>query len=410
MPINTEFGRVDDDHNVYVNDEGTERKVGHQPELSLEDALAKYTKRFSELATEVRILEQRVKANADATSIAKAAKKLTADLTEAAAVGDLANLRKRVAALTSNIDTLVTAKLEETKQAVAEAIAKREEIAAKAEAIAAKAGEKVNFKAVSAELNALFEAWQALQKESVKVPKNVADQIWKRFSTARTKFESAKRSFFATADQESKAIKAKKAQLVAEAEALVAKGAEAAADYRKLLDAWKTSGRSNSKADDTLWTKFKAAGDAIYALRGEALAAENETFEANLKVKLELIEEAEKIDVAKDLAAAKQAMLSISARFEKAGKVPKDKIRATEDRIRAVESKIKAAEQELWRKTDPATIDRTNSVVNQLVDGIAKLEAELEAATKAGNAKKVAELKSAIETKTAWLKVVQGSN
>ena len=409
MPINTDFGRVDDDHNVFVNDEGAERKVGHQPELSLEDALAKYTKKFSELATEVRILEQRVKANADATSIAKAAKKLTGELADAAAVGDLSNLRKRVAALTSNIEELVTAKVEETKQAVADAIAKREEIAAKAEAIAAKAGEKVNFKAVSAELNALFEQWQALQKESVKVPKNVADQVWKRFSTARTKFESAKRGFFAAADQESKAIKAKKAQLVAEAEALVAKGAEAAADYRKLLDAWKNSGRSNSKADDTLWTKFKAAGDAIYALRGEALAAENETFEANLKVKLELIAEAEKIDVAKNLAAAKQAMLAISAKFEKAGKVPKDKIRATEDRIRAVESKIKAAEQELWRKTDPATIDRTNSVVNQLVDGIAKLESELEAAKKSGNTKKADEIKAAIETKTAWLKVVQNS-
>jgi len=410
VPINTEFGRVDDDHNVFVNDEGTERKVGHQPELSLEAALAMYTKRFSDLATEVRILEQRVKANADANSIAKAAKKLAGELTAAAAVGDLANLRKRVAALTANIDSLVTAKLEETKQAIADAIAKREEIAAKAEAIAAKAGDKVNYKAVSAELNALFEAWQTLQKESVKVPKSVADQIWKRFSTARTKFESAKRGFFAAADQESKAIKAKKSQLVAEAEALVAKGADAAAEYRKLLDAWKNSGRSNSKLDDTLWTKFKAAGDAIYALRGEAIAAENETFEANLKVKLELIAEAEKIDIAKDLAAAKQAMLSISARFEKAGKVPKDKIRATEDRMRAVESKIKAAEQELWRKTDPATIDRTNSVVNQLVEGIRKLEAELEQATKSANANKVSELKAAIETKQAWLKVVQGSN
>ena len=97
MPINTEFGRVDEDHNVYVIDEGTERKVGHQPELTLEAALAMYTKKFSDLATEVRILEQRVKANADANSVSKAAKKLAAELTDAAAVGDLANLRNRVA-------------------------------------------------------------------------------------------------------------------------------------------------------------------------------------------------------------------------------------------------------------------------------------------------------------------------
>jgi hypothetical protein len=48
---------------------------------------------------------------------------------------------------------------------------------------------------------------------------------------------------------------------------LVAKGSDAASDYRKLLDEWKLTGRSQGKQDDSLWDRFKAAGVAIYALR-----------------------------------------------------------------------------------------------------------------------------------------------
>jgi predicted nucleic acid-binding Zn-ribbon protein len=99
-------------------------------------------------------------------------------------------------------------------------------------------------------------------------------------------------------------------------------------------------------------------------------------------------------------------MKSINARWEKAGKVPRDQMRATEDRLKAVEAKIKRVEDELWRKSDPATIDRTNSVRTQLEAGIAKLEAELEAAKATGDAGKISKAQEALDTKKAWLEVV----
>jgi uncharacterized small protein (DUF1192 family) len=81
-------------------------------------------------------------------------------------------------------------------------------------------------------------------------------------------------------------------------------------------------------------------------------------------------------------------------------------MRATEDRLKAVEAKIKRVEDELWRKSDPATIDRTNSVRTQLEAGIAKLEAELATAKATGDAAKIAKAQEALDTKKAWLEVV----
>jgi hypothetical protein len=99
-------------------------------------------------------------------------------------------------------------------------------------------------------------------------------------------------------------------------------------------------------------------------------------------------------------------MQSIQSRWEKAGKVPRDSIKKIEDRLKAVESKIKSVEADLWRKSDPATVDRTNSVRTQLEASIAKLEADLEKAKTGGDAKKIADANDALETKKAWLAVV----
>ena len=65
-------GRVDEDNNVYVFDNGSERKVGQYPGVSMEEALAYFERKFAELEGNVRILEQRVKGKADAASISKA--------------------------------------------------------------------------------------------------------------------------------------------------------------------------------------------------------------------------------------------------------------------------------------------------------------------------------------------------
>ena len=409
MSTAKDFGKVDAEGNVFVVEGPTERRVGQVPGMDADAALAIYVLRFEDLAAQVRLLEQRIKSGADAASIEKSFTKLEADLVEPAAVGDIASLRERLAKVQPGIAELRAAKQEAQKEASAAALVAREAIVLKAEAITAQDTTKVIWKTASAEMNALFEQWQLSQKSGPRPPKAEADALWKRFSAARTKFEASKRSFFAQVDAASKVVKAKKLELVAQAEALVSKGADASLDYRKLLETWKASGRSTSKGDDALWERFKAAGDAIYAARSARDAEQSVGHAAALEAKLAILKEAQAIDPAKDLPGAKRALQDIQKRWEAAGRVGKEKVRELEDKLRAVERAVRDAESEQWRKSDPATKARTDSVLTQLEESIAKLKVALDDAKKSNDSKKIADAEEALAAREAWLKVVTAS-
>jgi len=404
--VSNEFSRIDDAGNFYVIDNGVERLIGSQPAMTLEEAMAFYVKRFDDLEASVRLLEQRLKAKADPKSIQKSAQKALGELESPAAIGDLQSLRVRTNAVLDGLGDLLAEAAAKQAELSQEALAAREAIVLAAEKIAAKDPQKVNYKTTSAEMLALFNSWQALQKTSAKVSKSKADELWQRFSKARNAFDSNKRTYFATQDSLAKASKSAKSDLASKAEALVANGADSAVAYRELLATWKALPKTKTKSDDALWARFKAAGDAIYAAKSEKIAKDDVEFAANLKVKLELLEEAEKIDPSADLNEAKAQLQRIQLKWEKVGKVPRDSIKDIENRLKAVEQKIKSVENEIWRKTDPATIDRTNSVRTQLDAAIAKLEAELEAAKSSGDAAKIAAATEALEMKKAWLSVV----
>ena len=405
--VQTSFGRVDENGNVYLLENGAERLIGSQPTMSADEALAFYTKRFDDLQANVRLLEQRVKAKADPKSIIKSAKKIASELENPNVLGDVQSLRVRVSAIESSLGALVADLEKQREQDLETALKTRETIVFAAEEIAAKDPNRVNYKQASAKMAELFNQWQALQKENVRVPRAKADALWKRFSQARNTFESNKRAYFTNQDQLAKSSKNAKLDIVTKAEALVAKGADGVTEYKNLLNAWKALPKVKAKSDDSLWDRFKAAGDAIYAAKSEKAAADDIAFAANLEVKLALLAEAEALDPSANLEAAKSAMKSIQARWEKAGKVPRDSIKKIDDRLRAVETKIRNVEQELWRKTDPATIDRTNSLKSQLEESISKLEKELAEAKANGNAKAVEQAEQALQTKKSWLEVVE---
>jgi len=186
-----DFGKVDSEGNVFVIDGDAERKVGQVPGVEGDAALSIYVIRFEDLAAQVRLLEQRIKSGAEAISIEKSFSKLQSDLAEPAAVGDLPALRERLAKLAPAIEQLRSAKLESQKLAAAAALEAREAIVLKAEAILAKDASKIIWKTASAEMTDLFEQWQSAQKSGPRPPKKEADLLWKRFSSARTKFDGS---------------------------------------------------------------------------------------------------------------------------------------------------------------------------------------------------------------------------
>ena len=395
------FGRVDEENNVYVVELNGERKVGQMPGVSADEAIEYFVRKYEALEGSVKLLEQRVNKKADADSISKAAAKLTIDLLEASAVGDLQALRERVLSLAPKIQDLLNSKKEENQEAVVAALAAREEIAKQAEALASSDLSKAIWKDVSLKLSGLFEQWQSLQKSGARVPKSEADAIWKRFQTSRNKLESAKRAYFAEAGQKAKNAKATKEGLVKRAEALATKGADSVVEYRKLLDEWKAAGRT--KNDDQLWSSFKAAGDTIYAAKGEQMAQVSASQSEALTSKLALLDEAKAIDPQNDLAKAKQLLKSIQDRWEKAGRVARTDIERTEDKLRAIETAVKNADRDHWKATDPAAKARKDDVTLKLEEAITKLEIEI---SKTTDSKKKTELTEALAARKSWLEVV----
>jgi hypothetical protein len=405
----SKFGRVDSENNVFVLELGSERKVGQYPKVSADEALAFYERKFAELEAQVRTLEQRIKNAVLASNLLAQFKKLSADLVAPNAVGDLNNLRSRVAALEPKIAELSAKRTAASKEASAAALKSRIDLAEAAEAIANQDQAKTQWKQSSEKMAKLFTDWQEVQKTGAKVSKADADPIWKRFSVARTKFETAKRAYFAGLDASNKAVRAAKNNIVEQAEKLASAGSDSIVEYRKLLEQWKSAGRTPGKSDDALWARFKAAGDKIYSARQASSASEAGDHAANLAAKLELLKTYSDIDPSKGLDEAKRRLQELQKKWEKVGKIPKEKIREVEDKLRAIENKVKSAEQDHWRKSDPASIDRSNSVISQLETAIAKLEAELAKATATGNDKKIKDATDALSARRAWLETVRAS-
>ncbi|MBS1698732.1 MAG: DUF349 domain-containing protein, partial [Actinobacteria bacterium] len=61
-----------------------------------------------------------------------------------------------------------------------------------------------------------------------------------------------------------------------------------------------------------------------------------------------------------------------------------------------------------WKRNNPETKARAGAMSEQLLQAIAKLESERDAAEKSGNAKALKEATDALEARRAWLSALDG--
>jgi hypothetical protein len=403
----TPWGRVDETGTVFVREADGERAVGQYPDGTPEEALAYFQRKFTEIAGQVTLLEQRAKRGAPAADIAKAVKSLTANVSSANAVGNLAALHTRLEALSGTVTELTEKQSEETKALVAAALAEREQIVVEAEKLAAQDPAKAQWKLVSASMDELFTRWQKHQQDGPRLPKTESNDLWKRFRAARAIIDGHRKAFFAELDSTHKDARTRKQELVTKAEALQTKGADGIPVYRTLLDEWKLAGRAGKKFDDALWAQFKAAGDALYSAKSEIDAKDNVEFEANLEQKLELLTEAEKLLGVTDRVKAKESLASIQRRWDKIGKVPREKVKVVEDRLRKVETAVRKLDEDHWQRSDPEKQARSEGLASQLHEAIAKLERELADAQASGDKAKVAKAQEALDARKVWLDAIK---
>jgi hypothetical protein len=397
------WGRVDETGTVFVREGDSERAVGQYPDGTPEEALAYFERKYTDLAGQVTLLEQRARRGAPAADIAKAVATLSEHVASANAVGDLASLQERLAKLGGTVEELTEQQTAEARAAVDAAIAERTEIVVEAEALAAEDPAKTQWKQTTASLDALFARWQAHQHDGPRLPKNEANELWKRFRAARATIEHNRKAFFAELDNQHRDVRTRKTQLIEQAEALIPRGADGVPAYRELLEQWKLAGRAGKRNDDALWARFKAAGDAIYSAKSEIDARENEEFSANLEAKLQLLTEAEPLLTATDRESARATLSSIQRRWDEIGKVPRDQVKVVEERLRKVEAAVRKLDDEHWQRNNPEKKARSEGLASQLTAAIAKLEAELEEAKASGDKAKVAAAQEALDARKVWL-------
>ncbi|MEW9873881.1 DUF349 domain-containing protein [Arthrobacter sp. HS15c] len=405
------WGRVEGDGHVFLKIDGEEHAVGQYPDVSNDEALAYFARKFDDILAQIVLLEQRVSSKAPSTDMQKTVTHLREQLAERNMVGDLRAAEGRLDALSEQVKELEKTEKAEHDAVRAAELAAREEIVAEAESISGQDPSQIQWKTSSARMNELFESWKTAQKSGVRLGRSNEDALWKRFRAARTVFDRHRRAYFSQLDSNNSAAKSAKEKLIAEAEALSSSTdwGYAAGEYRRLMDDWKASPRASRKDDDALWARFRAAQDVFFTNRQAANEEIDQEYAANLTVKEALLVEASAILPVKDLAAAKKALQSVRDRWEEAGKVPRADMGRIEAGLRKVEDAVRQAEEENWQRSNPETKARTNSALSQLEAAIAGLQEDLAKAEKAGDQRKIKAAQEALDARQAWLDQIQRS-
>ncbi|MFI0789949.1 DUF349 domain-containing protein [Streptomyces lydicus] len=392
------WGRVDETGTVYVRTADGEKVVGSWQAGTPEEALAYFERKYEGLVVEIGLLERRVKTtDLSAKDANTAIDHLRQQVDEHHAVGDLDALRKRLDKLVEAVESRREERKAEKAKQSDEARHAKEKLVAEAEELAV----SEQWRAAGERLRALVDIWKGLPR----LDRKADDELWHRFSHARSAFSKRRKAHFASLDAQREQSRLAKEKLVAEAEALSQStdwGATAAR-YRELMTEWKAAGRAQREHEDDLWNRFRGAQDIFFQARGEVFAERDAEQRENLTRKEELAVEAEKLLPVSDLKTARAAFRSINERWEAIGHVPRDARPKIEGRMHAVERAIQEAEEAEWRRTNPEARARAAGLTGQLQDAVDKLEKQIGAARAAGNDAKADKLGRELEGRKALL-------
>lgn len=399
--------RVDEAGHVYVVEAEGERVIGQYADVSPEEALAFFERKFNDTNSALVLLEQRAKRGAPAGELAESAKKIATQIEARNGIGNYLALNERLDKLVASLSDLSDAEKEKSALVAEASRLARVSIVEEIESLASTDPSKIQWKTTTTKVEELFTRWQAEQKSGPRLSKTESNELWKRFRDARQKLDQHRRAFFAELDSKNKGAKSAKEDLISQAENLQEQGSNGVAAYRSLLDQWKLAPRAGKKIDDALWARFKAAGDALYAAKKEQDEVEDASFAENLVAKLAILSDAEILIDATDRVDARASLNSLQKKWDAAGKVPRAQLKPTEERMRKVEQAVRKLEDNFWNASNPEKQARSEGLAGQLEGKIEKLQLELSAAQAAKDDKKVLDIQESIKIQKEWLAVLK---
>ena len=168
-------------------------------------------------------------------------------------------------------------------------------------------------------------------------------KIYDRFRAACDKFYNSKRDYYSGFKVQMQDNLDKKIALCEQAEAL-----KSSTDWKKTTDQlinlqkkWKEIGPVARKQSDAVWKRFRAACDEFFENKSKHFSSVDESYEENLKKKLELIQEINDYKTDSKTSENIEALKDFQSRWSELGFVPiKDKERIQAAYRHAIDSKF----------------------------------------------------------------------
>ena len=392
------WGRVDADGTVYVRTSEGERAVGQWPGGDPDEALTLYTRRFDGLAVEVDLLERRVRnASLSPDEARSAVAKVRDQVVGAQAVGDLESL-VCPARRPGPADRGAARAAQGRQGGTPRRGARREGDPGRRRGAGGGRQRVARRCRPDARADGPLEGAAAARE----VGRRCALAALLR---ARTTYTRRRKQHYSEQHEQRLGAQEVKERLATEAEGLATstEWGPTAGRFRDLMRRWKEAGPAPHQDEEALWSRFRGAQDTFFSARDAENARTDAEFAANAEVKRAILVDAEALLPVTDLAAARAALRDMGARWEAAGKVPRDQMKELEARMRAVETAVREAEDERWQRSNPEARARAEAAVAQLEASLDKLRADAAKAKAAANDRKLAEAEQAIAARESWL-------
>lgn len=175
-------------------------------------------------------------------------------------------------------------------------------------------------------LQELHEKW----RETGPVAKEIREEIWQEFKDASAEINKRYQAFFEERKQREQANEAAKTALCERIEAITPDTLTSYSAWNKatetIMDAqkeWKTLGYASRKANNQLFSRFRATCDAFFAAKGEFFKTMKNNLAENLAAKTKLCEQAEALAASTEWRKTSDELVELQKKWRSIGAVPK---------------------------------------------------------------------------------------
>lgn len=175
-------------------------------------------------------------------------------------------------------------------------------------------------------LQELHEKW----RETGPVAKEIREEIWQEFKDASAEINKRYQAFFEERKQREQANEAAKTALCERIEAITSDTLTSYSAWNKATETimeaqkeWKTLGYASRKANNQLFSRFRATCDAFFAAKGEFFKTMKNNLAENLAAKTKLCEQAEALAASTEWRKTSDELVELQKKWRSIGAVPK---------------------------------------------------------------------------------------